>query len=232
MTSDMYRDGQYLEQNPDWHAGDSAWKAEKILAMLGRCQVHPNTIGEVGCGAGGVLRALQERMDDDCRFSGMDVSPQAIELASKSANDHLSFECKNVTQDETLHWDLLMLIDVFEHVPDYLGLLRSVKGRATYKLFHIPLDLSVQTVLRAKPIAKNHETVGHIHYFTKETALQALKDAGYTILDHEFTGTAIDLPAKSVLSACLRWPRKLCFAVHPDLTARVLGGFSLLVLAQ
>ncbi len=27
-------------------------------------------------------------------------------------------------------------------------------------------------------------------------------------------------------------PRMLCFAIHPDLTVRVLGGYSLLVLAR
>jgi len=44
-----------------------------------------------------------------------------------------------------------MAIRLFEHVEDYLGFLRKMKTKATFKVFHIPLDLSVQTVLRMSP---------------------------------------------------------------------------------
>jgi len=228
----MYLDGQYLARNPQWHAEDSAWKAGNILRILERMGIHPATVCEVGCGVGGVLYALKNKMPDTCRFLGLDISPQAIALASRLADEVLQFECADIAQDKGRRWDVLMLIDVIEHVDDYRGLLRAIKDKAQYKVLHIPLDLSVQTVLRAKPIAKNHDTVGHIHYFTKETALQALRDVGYDVQDYVYTATALDLPAKSLLSACARWPRKLGFAIHPDLVARVLGGFSLLVLAQ
>ena len=77
-----------------------------------------------------------------------------------------------------------MAIDVFEHVEDYFGFLRKLREKAEYKIFHIPLDLSVQTVLRSSPIIKGRKSVGHIHYFTKETALETLKDTGYEIIDY------------------------------------------------
>ncbi len=67
-----------------------------------------------------------------------------------------------------------MAIDVFEHVEDYFGFLRKIKGE--YKIFHIPLDLSMQTVLRATPIIANRKTLGNVHYFTKEIAIEALTD--------------------------------------------------------
>ncbi|MDX9745689.1 MAG: hypothetical protein WCX84_00020 [Syntrophales bacterium] len=92
------------------------------------------------------------------------------------------------------HFDIVMAIDVFEHVEDCFGFLRKLKEKAEYKIFHIPLDLSVQTVLRSFPIIHGRKSVGHIHYFTKETALETLKDTGYLIIDYFYTGGSLELP--------------------------------------
>jgi hypothetical protein len=81
-----------------------------------------------------------------------------------------------ITKIFNAHFDIVMAIDVFEHVEDYFGFLRKLRGKAEYKIFHIPLELSVQSVLRSSIIIEGRKSVGHIHYFTKETALETLKD--------------------------------------------------------
>ena len=73
---------------------------------------------------------------------------------------------------------------------------------------------------------------GHLHYFTKETALATLEDAGYSILDWFYTPEQLELPNRSARSAILNIPRKLFFNLHQDLTVRVFGGYSMMVLAQ
>jgi len=72
---------------------------------------------------------------------------------------------------------------------------------------------------------------GHIQYFSKETALETLKNAGYEILDFFFTPRCIEL-GEETIQKIARLPRKMCFAIHQDLTVRMLGGYSLLVLAK
>lgn len=99
-------------------------------------------------------------------------------------------------------------------------------------MFHIPLDLSVQSVLRSSPIMQRRESVGHIHYFTKETALALLKDTGYEVIDYCYTNSSLELPNLSWKAKLMKLPRKLFFFIHQDLTVRILGGFSLLVLAK
>jgi hypothetical protein len=47
MTN-QYTTGEYLEKNPDWHEGDSAWKATQIKKMLDRNQLTSETVTEVG----------------------------------------------------------------------------------------------------------------------------------------------------------------------------------------
>jgi hypothetical protein len=121
---------------------------------------------------------------------------------------------------------------VFEHVEDYLGFLRQMRPIAEFKVFHIPLDLSVQTVLRGAPLRRVREIVGHLHYFTKETALASLVHAGYSVMDFRYTAHALELPNRGWKAAVGRWPRKALSALNPDLNVRIMGGYSLLVLAQ
>ena len=85
----IYTDGTYLEKNPDLHADESPFKVSQIVRMLEKNRLQPKTIAEVGCGAGEVLKLLQEQMDRGCRFWGYDVSPQALELCKSRANEKL-----------------------------------------------------------------------------------------------------------------------------------------------
>jgi hypothetical protein len=110
--------------------------------------------------------------------------------------------------------------------------LREIKPKSQYKMLHIPLDLSVQTVLRPRGLLGVREAYGHLHYFTKETALQALKDADFEILDYCYTSRAIEQPTHELRRNLLKLPRKLLFAMHQDFAAHLLGGWSLLVLAK
>ncbi|MBD2520487.1 hypothetical protein H6G93_37220 [Nostoc sp. FACHB-973] len=136
-------------------------------------------------------------------------------------------------KEEEKIYDLVMAIDVFEHVEDYFGFLRKLKEKGKYKLFHIPLDLSVQSVLRSSPILKSRFKYGHIHYFTKETALASLKDMGYEVLDYLYTSVSLDLPNRNGWkNSLLNVPRKVLFSINQDLAARLLGRFSLLVLTK
>jgi hypothetical protein len=82
------------------------------------------------------------------------------------------------------------------------------------------------------PILRARKNVGHIHYFSKDTALEALKDTGYDVIDCFYTAGILDLPSKTFRSHFLRLPRQLGFKINPDLTVRMLGGYSLMVLAK
>src|SRR5262245_11551081 len=116
MMQTLYTSGSYLEKNPSWHVEESPWKAAQVLRMLARNQLHPLTICEVGCGAGEVLKQLQAQMDELCQFWGYDIAPQAIEMAQSRANDRLHFKLADVSKDPTASFDLVLMMDVIEHV--------------------------------------------------------------------------------------------------------------------
>ena len=232
MYEDLYTGGGYAEMNPSWHVEESQWKAEQILHMLGRNGITPKTICEVGCGAGEVLKQLQDRMDAGCAFVGYDISPRAIALCQTRANARLQCRLADIRQDPDAHYDLMLLLDVVEHVEDYFGLLRGLRPKAAHTIFHLPLDVSVQSVLRPRGLLKTRAAYGHIHYFTKEIALQLVRDAGYRVLDHVYTRRSLEMPTHELPKRLMRMPRKLLFALDEDVAARILGGFSLLILAQ
>ena len=227
--SDRYVDGAYLARNPHWHVEDSPWKARQIARILADNGVRPRSVVEVGCGAGAILAELQKALPD-ARLDGYDISPQAIALARPRENERLHFH-EGMPAGGTPA-DVMLVIDVFEHVEDPFAFLRALRGRAEHFVFHIPLDLSAQAVLRGKPIQRRRDVVGHLHYFTRETALAILAETGYTVADSRFTAGTLELPVESALARVARLPRRLLYAVAPDLAVRSLGGFSLLVLAR
>lgn len=230
-SESMYQTGEYVEKNPTYHVEDSAWKAGQIQTMLAKNNLQPRTVCEVGCGAGEILRQLQTRLPATTEFFGYEISPQAFALCQERANEHLQFRCEDLISAATPCFDLLLCIDVFEHVPDYLSFLKSVRSKAHHKIFHIPLDMSAQWVLRGRPILREREQAGHLHYFMKDTALATLRDAGYKVLDTAYTAGAIDHP-RSIKARLASWPRRLLAKVNQDLVVRVMGGYSLLVLAE
>lgn len=232
MFKEMYTSGDYLKKNPTWHVKDSLWKAKMVLKMITQNDIMPKTVCEVGCGAGEILKQLQLNMPKECNFYGYEISPQAFELCKKRASDKIHFELWDILLEKEVFFDLILLIDLIEHLEDYFNFLRRIKPKSQYKILHIPLDLSVQSVLRCSPILRCWESVGHVHYFTKEIALQILKYVGYEVLDYFYTARAIELPAQSVKSFIARLPRKIFFTIHKDLAVRILGGYSLMVLLK
>ena len=180
---------------------------------------------------GEILNLLSDSYSEK-EFFGYEISPQAYEIARTKEKNNLSFKLQNLLENNQESFDLAMAIDVFEHVEDYFGFLRAPKEKAEYKIYHIPLDLSVQNVLRSHPIIDGRKTVGHIHYFTKETALESLKDTGHEIIDYVYTPGTLVLPNQSWKSKLAKMPRKLAYAINQDLAVRVLGGYSLLVLTK
>jgi hypothetical protein len=226
----IYSNAEYLANNPTWHVEDSPWKAQRIHDILRRNNLKPSRIAEIGCGAGEILVQLKAHLPQSS-FVGYEMSEQAFALARSREREGVHFINANVL-DENVHFDALLCIDVFEHVDDYIGFIKSLRGCADYKIFHIPLDLSVQAVVRGDALLEARRRVGHLHYFTKDTALETIRYCGYEVIDANLTAFAIDLPNRGLRANLMKIPRVLLSKVAPDFAARVLGGWSLMVLAK
>ena len=234
MTS-IYCNGEYARNNPTWGAEDSAWKAHHISQLIDRNQIGFHSVIEVGCGAGAILNALAHRYDDDkCSFDGYDISPHAIAMAKQHDNPRVRYFLEDLEPEGfDRHYDLLLMIDVFEHVPDYMGFVAGWREKARFKIFHIPLELSVSSILR-DTLLEARRSVGHIHYFNAKSALATLADTGHEVIDYTFTSGAIDLYRNrpNLKTAIANVPRRLVSKFSTPLSARLFGGYSLLVLTK
>lgn len=116
------------------------------------------------------------------------------------------------------------MLDVFEHVPDPFDFLAKTRRHARYFVFHIPLDLSALSVLRNAPLLYVRRTIGHLHMYTKDLALQTLTETGFEVLEWRYTNAFASSRTHRTLTARLALlPRRLLFAIHKDIVVRLAG---------
>ncbi len=244
VAQEFYSNGTYLKNNPDWHRSAAPWKTHGVLTTLQRNNLTPHTICEIGCGAGEILSLLQQQLGDDCQFEGYDIAPQAITLAKARENEHLHVHLADFLKVGDVSFDVILLVDVLEHFEDCFSVLREIKSKSSYKVFQLPLDISLASVLHNELIDFRHAT-GHLHFFTKDIILEVIRDAGYEVLDAFYILPPLDTSPWSTnprlfLRKLLRLtkrglqrlPGQLLYAIHRDLAVRVFGGWRLMVLAQ
>ena len=226
---DIYTSGEYANKNPTWGGKDAPWKADKVKSMLERLDLRPEALCDIGCGTGAVLRCMREWYPA-ADLVGYELSPQAIALGSDTASGVTLIQGGAMDFPET--FEVALCLDVMEHVEDYIGFVRSIRQKASIIIFHIPLDMSVQTVARMRPLLRSRETVGHLHYFSRETALATLKLAGYEVVAEKFTTGSPDFRGSLLRKRAGAFCRSTAARISPATAARVLGGFSLLVAAR
>jgi hypothetical protein len=230
--SSIYTDGNYLKNNPTWDVEDAPWKADLIFRMLQKNRIEPGTLCEIGCGCGEILRQLQLKMPVSVKFTGYEISPQAYELCTQRSNERLCFELKTYCDESDNSCDLILLIDLIEHLEDYFRFLREIKGKSQFILLHIPLEMFVLAVLYPQFLLGQRKKVGHLHYFSKDNALQMLRDLGYEIIDFSYTAGYTLNRHSGIRETLLNVPRKILYPLAQDFTVHGFGGYSLLVLVR
>lgn len=224
-----YFDGTYLAENLEWHRADAPWKARLVERILFDHGVSPVSICDVGCGSGDVLEQLK-RAFPRAALTGFDVSPQLERFWAEK--EGIEFHLGALPEVNDRRYGVVLMLDVFEHVRDPFSLLDATRRFGEHFVFHIPLDLSALNVLRGAPLEHARRTVGHLHFYTKDLALALLKDCGYRVVDARYTGAYAFGAPRSLRTALAALPRRIAYALHKDLGVRLLGGETLLVLAQ
>src|SRR5262249_305426 len=129
----LYLNGQYVANNPTYHAEDSPWKARQVLRMLDKHRLQARSVCEIGCGSGEIPRELQQQFADGVTCHGYEISPEAFALCKPRENGRLRFYCEDLLALQTQPFDLLLCLDVLEHVEDYFGFLRKLRAKAVIK---------------------------------------------------------------------------------------------------
>jgi SAM-dependent methyltransferase len=228
--SDKYTGNEYLVENPDWHEDDAPWKAAHIAKILGNNHLEPKSICDVGCGTGAIIELMSKRYPQ-AKDEGFEISPHAHSMSIKRQSANLSFTMADAFESGR-SFDLCMAIDVIEHVENPFAFARAMKKVAQWHVLHIPLDMNALSVGRGWVLPEARRSLGHIHYFSRESAISLLKESGLEIVDDFYTAWAIDQSYKTWKKRLAAWPRRIAFTMAPDATVRLVGGWSLMVLAR
>ena len=231
LPEQRYLSAEYITENPTWDAEDSPWKAKKVAQLIVGSGVPSNNICEVGCGAGGVLASLRSFFPDSL-LSGYDIAETAKSLWDKHSSLDIRFFVGNFLEVNTEHFEIICILDVIEHLQDPFYFLDNIKKHGDYFVFHIPLDLSSVSVFRESPILKVRNTVGHIHYYTKELALSLLVESEFEIIDWKYTNASLSGPGGTWKRRLATILRQICYGINKDMGVRLLGGETLIVLAK
>jgi SAM-dependent methyltransferase len=225
-----YLSADYIAHNPSWDMEDSPWKAGKVRELLDANRIVPQSIVDVGCGAGNVLVQLKG-VYPAAHLTGYDIAPDAERFWAPPRALGISLTTGDFLDSEEPIQDVLLLLDVVEHLQDPFAFLARLKGRANHYVFHFPLDLSAISVLRESPLLLVRNKVGHVHYYTRGLVLALLAECGYRVIETRFTGAAFNAPGRGWKTFLAQIPRRIAFALNHDWGARLFGGETLMVLA-
>jgi SAM-dependent methyltransferase len=227
---DLYTGGEYRRYNDDWHDEDGPIKATEICALLQKNRISFHTCADVGCGTGRVMTILASLFDAD--FFGYEITDVPSDRTVRPPKNVKFIIGDFFSTSELASYDLIMLNDVIEHIPDFFLFLNKIRLYSRYLLVRIPLEINVLHTLTNRQIY-NRRRVGHLHYFSKDTALATVEECGLRIIDWQYTFDGLNMPhtSRSLLKIVLKAPRLVSLRCCPDLGVRLFGGAGVLILA-
>ena len=227
----LYTEGNYRQSNEDWHDEDAPVKAHEICAFLKKNEISFRSCADIGCGTGRVVKIMASYFDAD--FFGYEISDIALAMAEQKPKNVNFIVGDFFDVTELPSYDLIMLNDVLEHVPDFFSFLNKVRRYTRYILLRVPIEINVLHTLTNRQ-AYNRRRLGHLHYFSKDTALSTVEECDLAIVDWQYVFDSINMPhtSRSLLKIALKAPRIVSRRLFPDLGVRLFGGAGILILAR
>ena len=148
------------------------WKIPNLAAQMPD-DVRVDTICEVGCATGELLCLFPLSVRLEQRV-GFDVSSENVRIAQQRF-PQAQFASKDILNYSGDAFDLLILSDVLEHVPDDVAFLTKCSQIARYVLLNLPLEKSY--VNRNRECGLDDRS-GHLRAYSLEDGLQLVSDVG------------------------------------------------------
>src|SRR5450759_1086775 len=150
------------------------WKVRKLIQLIPE-DFKVENILEIGCAFGVLLNNIADMLNLKTRI-GIDISRNNIEAAKNLYPDCKFFqgtleEFISVIPDDIKNhrYDLIVLSDIVEHIPDDLGFMELVKKTSSYVLINLPLEKSFNTRNRQYG---EQDPSGHLRYYDEKDALR------------------------------------------------------------
>lgn len=184
-----YTDGEYLAENPTWHAEGSADKAEDLIVLMKGVVTHHHaksgsgtfSFADIGGGAGLVCRSLCEGLVNEFpeikfRPAIYEVAPQAARMSRENNPDVPVFE--KLMQENEARYNGVLFVDVLEHIENPWESLRIARTNADYLIVRQPL-LGNFPRFRHRDYEGQRKQWGHISCFNYWSFIDLAKATGW-----------------------------------------------------
>ena len=168
------------------------WKTEQLVKLVPAHLVF-NNILEIGCAIGILLNNIAEHFSIKNIF-GLDISSENIKVARDLYPDGTFFQgtiddLSTIFRNKAFtKFDLVILSDIIEHVPDDLRFLSTVKEISSYVLINLPLEKCYKNRNRKYGM---EDPSGHLRCYDEKEALSLINKAGLNIIN-SFTANALN----------------------------------------
>jgi SAM-dependent methyltransferase len=174
-----------LDQEAEWLRRGAANKVDSIQTLLRDSSINPQTIMELGCGTGAVIRECRRR-GVASRYLAVDYSPDAIGYLRSHEPEIEAIQADITAQEFSMPAvDVVYLTHVIEHLDDpdafLTGALRNLKFK--YLIAEVPLEDLAAGKLKNLVRDRRVNVSGHVQFFTATSFERLLKANGLNIID-------------------------------------------------
>jgi SAM-dependent methyltransferase len=192
---DFYTDYYALhagnERAQRWRGVTAATNADYVEALLTGAGIRPGRVIDIGCGDGALVVELAKRRLGSS-FVGYEISESVVDfIRSRDVPEleHIElFDGEHVLEPAD-SFDLALLVNVVEHAPQAVRLLREARRLAPHVVVAIALEETASA--RRSAYQRTAAKIGHVRRFSLESARALLEEAELTVLAETVTPPTI-----------------------------------------
>jgi len=173
-----------LEAEVQWLRMGAADKCDSVGFLLSKANLKPDSIIELGCGTGELIKECQRRGYAN-KYAAVDYSEPAVQLL-RSTSQGIEVHAADITAPSfsiSGHWDVVLMSHVIEHLDDPTPMLRALK-RFDYSYFIAEIPLENLPLAKLKSYVKNRmkNPAGHVQFFNDTSFKKLLSSVGFEII--------------------------------------------------
>lgn len=247
---EFYTSDRFMEANLS-HEVDSPWKTEQMKPfcdLLLQHELSPTiTILDVGGGTGLILRDISNYIVKKHRRKikqmSLDLSPGFLQLQMKN-NPGLADVYNNSIESTPLsekEVDLVLMIDVLEHLYNLEACYRELKRIAKYVLIKVPLEKNLTVsildlLIDYKRMRSSEDGVGHLHFYNYHSIKRELEENLGTVMLFRYTDVFSYLLNSEQRLSTLSLSKviycniaRLFYKISPHFTSLIFNDFAMIL---
>lgn len=179
---------EYIKKNPNMHLEDAEMKVRQVSLVIPE-NLKIRSLLDVACGAGSITTMLVKQLKPTHAL-GIDISKAMINKAKELDKERtVEWKASDVFKyKNTKLFDLVLCVDILEHIDDDLKFLKKVSEFGRFILVKTPLERSVFSTLLKNlgildPWKDTEMRYGHVHHYDENELNSLFQKANLRIVN-------------------------------------------------